>query len=254
MAEQSVEAGFEGRVADASVSEMGTDDGAVFLFDVGVAVLVAWKRATEMGVGPFPIEVTVDDGIEEFVSVVGVEPFGWGGMGGEVGFEGGEVMGGAEIEAGASLNPLEAPVDGGGDPEEVTGKIAAAEGHTVGLDVSGRDFVCGTVLAGLDGDKGTDGVLAGTFIARLGPDRIGARLPPDGPGDSRGTHAQDAFRNVLRDMVKLLIVAQKARQAGVQVRRTRAAKLSPEGTNDLDFRVSIRPPTPFSTLENDAAC
>lgn len=146
--------GPQGGVADSAVAEVFTDDGAVFLLDVGVAVLMSWEEAVKVGVGPFSIEVTVDDGVEEFVAVVGVEAFGGGRLGGKIAFEGGEVIGGAEIETSAGLNPLETTVYGGRDPKEVTGKIAAAEGHAVGLDVAGGNLVRGTILAGLDGNKG----------------------------------------------------------------------------------------------------
>ena len=183
MSEEAAEAGQKGGVADSAVAEMLADDSAVFLLDVGVAVLVAGEGAAEVGVGPFPIEIAVDDGSDEFVAVVGMAAFGRGWLGGKIALEGGEIVGGAEIEAGAGLNPLEAPVDGGGDPEEIPGKIAPTESHTVGLDVAGRDFMCGAILAGLDGDKGPYGVLARPFIAGLGPDRIGTLLPADGPGD-----------------------------------------------------------------------
>ena len=53
--------------------------------------------------------------------------------------------------------------------------------------------------------------------------------------------------------MKLLVVAHKAGQVGVQVGRTKASKLSPKGANDLDFCVSIRPSSPLSPLENGAA-
>lgn len=46
-------------------------------------------------------------------------------------------------------------------------------------------------------------------------------------------HAQDALRDVLWDVMKLLTVAQKAGQVGVQIGRTKAAKLSSKGANDL---------------------
>ena len=89
-----------------------------------------------------------------------------------IAFEGREVIGSAEIEAGTGLNPLETAVYGGRDPEEVPGKIAAAEGHTVGLDVAGGNLVRGTIFAGLDGDKGSNGVFARALVAGLRPDRV----------------------------------------------------------------------------------
>ena len=76
-------------------------------------------------------------------------------------------------------------------------------------------------------------------------------MPSNGPGNGRNAHAQDAFRDVLWDVMKLLVVAQKAGQVGVQVGCTKASKLSPKGANDLDFCVSIRPSSPLSPLEND---
>ena len=78
-------------------------------------------------------------------------------------------------------------------------------------------------------------------------------MPSNGPGNGRNAHAQDAFRDVLWDVMKLLVVAHKAGQVGVQVGRTKASKLSPKGANDLDFCVSIRPSSPLSPLENGAA-
>ena len=38
----------------------------------------------------------------------------------------------------------------------------------------------------------------------------------------------------------------------MQIGRTKVAQLSPECSDDLDFRVSIRLPTPLSPLVNDA--
>ena len=172
MAEQAVETGLKGGGADSTVAEVFADDGAIFLLDVGVAVLMSGEGAAKVGVRPFPVEVTVDDGIEEFVAVVGVEAFGGGRLGGKIAFEGREVIGSAEIEAGTGLNPLETAVYGGRDPEEVPGKIAAAEGHTVGLDVAGGNLVRGTIFAGLDGDKGSNGVFARALVAGLRPDRV----------------------------------------------------------------------------------
>lgn len=123
MAEQAVETGLKGGVADSTVAEVFADDGAIFLLDVGVAVLMSGEGAAKVGVRPFPVEVTVDDGIEEFVAVVGVEAFGGGRLGGKIAFEGREVIGSAEIEAGTGLNPLETAVYGGRDPEEVPERL-----------------------------------------------------------------------------------------------------------------------------------
>ena len=83
--------------------------------------------------------------------------------------------------------------------------------------------------------------------------RVGAILPADGSGDGRGAHAQDALRDLLRDVMKHPVVAQETAQPSVQVGRTRAAKLSPECSDDLDFSVPVRLPTPLSPLVNDAA-
>ena len=69
MAEQAVETGLKGGVADSTVAEVFADDGAIFLLDVGVAVLMSGEGAAKVGVRPFPVEVTVDDGIEEFCEV-----------------------------------------------------------------------------------------------------------------------------------------------------------------------------------------
>lgn len=83
MAEQAVETGLKGGVADSAVTEVFADGGAIFLLDVGVAVLMSGEGAAKVGVRPFPVEVTVDDGIEEFVAVVGVEAFGGSRLGGK---------------------------------------------------------------------------------------------------------------------------------------------------------------------------